>query len=258
MVDDEIFKTGTLTEEELRKFEEEEEEEYEEEERLPEEMYGGEPVEKEYVVVDVQRLLPERSKYVRKIDLYVLGEDEPITVSIGHPKLRDIIKVIEDFKLAKITVKQLKVKVMVDGEIKESVTRDVEDIISVEEVDPIEYFKGHDVKKGIVMLRQGKNSPYLREDGVTKLVVSGYTINGMRLNASLRRDKLTKVLLVPAIVRRRDETTIVVGCWFMLKKREEKQESGVEEEVERIARSVEEEIKAETGELEKLPEEVEI
>jgi len=236
-VADEFFKEKTLTEEELKKFEEEESEiaEVRAEELQP--VFGGEFVEKEYIVVDIQRVLPERSRYVRKIDLYVLGEDEPITVSVDHPKLRDIVSIIENFKLAKVRVKQLKVKVMVDGEMQESVTRDVEDIISVEPLEPLEYFKKHSVKMGVVMLRQGKTSPFLREDGVTKLVVSGYTINGMRLNASLRRDRLSKVLLVPAIIRKKDVTTIVVGCWFMLKRKEEKD---VEDEVEEIVREVEE------------------
>ena len=245
---EELFKVGTVSEEDLKKLEEEPVDVGEVENKELLDIFTGEYVEKEYIVVDIQRPDPERvkSNNIRKIDLYVLNEVEPLTVDIHNPKLKEIIKYINEFKIVKIKVKQLKIRTLEDNEIKEYVARDIEEILSVEPLEPLEYFKKNQVRYGIVKLRKGKTSAYLREDGIIKIVVSGYTVNGWRLNSSLHRDKLMNVFLVPAITVNRDGTEIVRGCWFMLrKKEEEKTEEQIEEEVERLAQEAEAEI---TGE----------
>jgi len=243
---DELFKKGRITEEELKKLEETIESTTKAgQETVIDKLFRGEYVEREYVVIDMQ--MPRKEWNVRKIFLYVLDHNEPLTIDVNHPSLERIAEIIKNMKFAKIKVRQLKVTVLVDGEITEDVSKEIEEVLSVEEVNPLDYMKDKDVKYAIVSLRRGAKSAYYREDGIIKLIVSGNTVNGMRLVNVLSRDGYTNVLLVPAsVVRRNDGTSIVIGCWFMVKK---KQESGIEEEIERMVEEAEKELKQSTGQL---------
>jgi len=118
------------------------------------------------------------------------------------------------------------------------VSKDIDNVLSVEEIDPIEYMKSSSVRYTIALLRRGSKSAFYREDGVIKLVVSGNTINGMRLNNVLTRDGYTKVLLVPSSIMKRNDGTVVVGCWFMVRKSGEVDEEDIEKIVEEVEKEI--------------------
>jgi len=247
---DELFKVGKISEEELKKLEEEvESTKTRTEESIIDKIFRGEYVEREYIVIDMQ--LPKKEWNVRKILLYVINQNEPLTIDVNHPSLSKIAEIIKNMKFARIKVRQLKVSALVDGTIVEDVSKDIDEVISVEEVDPLSYMMSKEVKYTIVPLRRGVKSSYYREDGVIKLIVSGNTINGMRLTNVLGRDGYTNVLLVPAsIIRRNDGTNIIIGCWFMVKKKQEEVTSG--NEIEKMVEEAEREImKIEQGQEQK-------
>jgi len=238
-MDEDMFKVGKLSEEELKKLEEEAEgAERQETETIIDKLFRGEYVEREYIVIDIQ--LPRKEWNVRKVFLYVLETNEPLTIDINNPRLPEVAGIIKKMKFAKVRVRQLKVTALVDGKEVEDISKDVDEVLNVEEIDPLEYMKNNAVRYNIAPLRRGSKSAYYREDGIIKLVISGNTVNGMRLYNMLNRDGYTKVLLVPSSITKKGDGVVVVGCWFMIKKTET--EVIAEEDVEKMVEEAEKEI----------------